>query len=85
MLTFRSLEFISKIFLIFNYFNWSNYKEILNEMYTLFLISNLINNMDHMDISDIEPSSVILSQTKEFQKVEKRCQKSAKTIWNQSG
>ena len=31
--------------------------------------SNLINNMDHMYISGIEPSSVILSQTNQFQKL----------------
>ena len=31
--------------------------------------SDLINNMDHMRISGTEPSSVILSQTKWFQKL----------------
>ena len=31
--------------------------------------SDLINNMDHMRISDNEPSSVILCQTKWFQKL----------------
>ena len=31
-------------------------------------ISDLINNMDHMRILGIEPSSVILSQTKQFKK-----------------
>ena len=31
---------------------------------------NWINNMDHMRISGTEPSSVILSQTKKFQKLE---------------
>ena len=31
--------------------------------------TDLINNMDHMRISGIEPSSVILSQTKLFQKL----------------
>ena len=30
--------------------------------------SDLINNMDHMHISGNEPSSVILRQTKRFQK-----------------
>ena len=33
--------------------------------------SDLINNMDHMRISGTEPSSVILSQKKVIQKVEK--------------
>ena len=31
--------------------------------------SDLINNMDHMRISGTEPSSVILSQTMNFEKV----------------
>ena len=33
--------------------------------------SDLINNIDHMRISGTEPSSVILSQNKVIQKVEK--------------
>ena len=33
--------------------------------------SDLINNIDHMRISGTEPSSVILSQTKSFENVEK--------------
>ena len=33
--------------------------------------SYLINSMDHMRISGTEPSSVILSQTKQVQQVEK--------------
>ena len=37
-------------------------------MYTHFK-SDLIKNMDHMRISGNEPSSVILSQTKWFQKL----------------
>ena len=32
--------------------------------------SDLINNMDHMRISGTEPSSVILRQTKLFQKMQ---------------
>ena len=32
--------------------------------------SDLINDMDHMRILGTEPSSVILSQTKQFQKLE---------------
>ena len=34
-----------------------------------------INNMDHMRISGTEPSSVILSQTKKFQKLKIDAQK----------
>ena len=40
--------------------------------------SDLINNMDHMRISGTEPSSVILNQTKYFQKL-KSGSKNAKT------
>ena len=42
--------------------------------------SDLINNMDHMRISGNEPSSVILRQTKRFQKLKmltRKCQKQA--------
>ena len=42
-------------------------KETPTKMYTPFLIGFYIN-MDHMFISGIETSSVILSQTKRFQK-----------------
>ena len=38
-----------------------------------------------MRISGTEPSSVILSQKKEFSKVEKKCPKRAKTSWSQKG
>ena len=38
-----------------------------------------------MRISGTEPSSVILSQTKQFKKVETRCQNSAKTSKSQNG
>ena len=46
---------------------------------------DLINNMDHMRISGTEPSSVILSQTKQFKKLQsdaKRMPKQAKAIRN---
>ena len=38
-----------------------------------------------MRISGTEPSSVILSQKKEFSKVDKRCPKRAETSWSQNG
>ena len=38
-----------------------------------------MNNMDHMRISGTEPLSVILSQTKQFKKIEKWCPKSTET------
>ena len=38
-----------------------------------------------MRISGTEPSSVILSQTKKFKKVEKRCHNSTKRSWSQKG
>ena len=38
-------------------------------------MSDLINNMDYMRISDIEPSSVILSQTMNFKKLKNDAQK----------
>ena len=34
-----------------------------------------MKNMDHMRISDTEPSSVILSQTRQFQKLKSDAQK----------
>ena len=43
--------------------------------------SDLINNMDHMRISGNEPSSVILRQTKRFQKLKmltRKCQNKLK-------
>ena len=46
--------------------------------YTI-LKSDLINNMDHMHISGIEPSSMILSQTKEIVKLEMWWPKTSKT------
>ena len=39
-------------------------------MYIHHFKSDLSNNMDHMRISGTEPSSVILSQTEWFQKLE---------------
>ena len=39
---------------------------------------DLINNMDHKRISGTEPSSVILRQTKEFQKLKSDDQKVSK-------
>ena len=42
--------------------------------------SDLINNMDHMRISGNEPSSVILSQTKWFQKLKKVTRKSLNKV-----
>ena len=44
-----------------------------------------INNMDHLRISDTESSSVILCQTKLFEKVEEWCPKRALTCWGQKG
>ena len=47
--------------------------------------SDIINNMDHMRISGTEPSSVIPSQTKYFEKVKsdaKKCQNKVKPKGN---
>ena len=40
-------------------------------MYIHHFKSDFINNMDHMRISGKEPSSVILSQTKQFKKLKR--------------
>ena len=47
-------------------------------------ITDLINKMDHMRISGTEPSSMILSQRKKFQKFERDTfTKRAKTSWSE--
>ena len=43
-------------------------------------ISDLINNMDHIRNSGTEPSSVILSQTKQFKKLKSDAPKVLKQV-----
>ena len=56
------------------------YKETSTHMYPSFYFRLNFNNMGHTRISGTEPSSVILSQTKKFKKVEKWCPKVPKQV-----
>ena len=53
--------------------------EILYDIYTI-LMSKKIYDMDHMRISDIEPSALILSQTKNSKWLNMWCLNNDKTL-----